>query len=211
MFINYLRVAFRNILKQKGYNILNTIGLATGIATGLIIALHIREELSFDRHFDDHENIYRVHFEGWSKSSPPLAVEMENAFPDIGAIARLAFYGTRVINTDENNPGEVAGYFADSTIFKVFNFKIIEGDPKQALAVKNTAVVTKSIASRYFGSSSAIGKILNLDNGQQLTVTAVIEDLAENSHLQFDYLVSMPTFYLNTPEHWLGNRGCIPM
>lgn len=211
MFRNYLRVAFRNILKQKGYNILNTIGLATGMAAGLIIALHIREELSFDRHFDDHENIYRMHFDGWAKSSPPLAIEMENAFPDIEGIARLAFHGTRVVNTDENNPGEVIGYFADSSIFKVFNFKIVEGDAKQAFAVENTAVLTNSIARRYFGSSGAVGKILKLDNGQQLTVTAVIEDLAANSHLHFDYLVSMPTFYENTPKDWAGNRGWMVM
>src|SRR6478735_11283139 len=194
MILNHLTVAIRNIIKQKAYNILNVIGLAVGIASGLIIALHIREELSYEKTFTDYENIYRIHREGWAKSSPLMALEIKEALPEIEAIGRLSFYGTRVVNTDDNNPGEVTGYYADSTLFKVFDFKVLEGD-RHPLVAANTIVITKSMATRYFGEKDAVGKILKFDNQKEFPVTAVIADLPVNSHLQFDYLVSIPSFY----------------
>jgi len=210
MFLNHLKVAFRNILKQKAYNMLNIIGLATGIASGLIIALHIREELSYEKSIDNYENIYRVHREGWAKSSPVLAGEMKEFMPEIEAIGRFSSYGTRVVNTDHNNPGEVTGYYADSTILTVFNFKIIEGDA-HPLVAPNTVVITQSMAKRYFANQSAVGKILKFDNRKEFPVTAVVEDPPLNSHLQFDYLVAMSTFYEDTPPEWISKRGWMTM
>lgn len=210
MIINHLKVAFRNILKQKSYNILNVIGLAVGIASGLIIALHIREELSYEKSIPDYENIYRIHREGWAKSSPLLALEIKEALPEIEAIGRFSSSGTRVVNTDDNNPGEVTGYYADSTILKVFNFKVVEGD-QHPLVAANTIVITQSVAKRYFGDQSPIGKLFKFDNKKEFPVAAVIEDLPVNSHLKFDYLISMSTFYLDVPEDWTTKRGWMAM
>ena len=161
MIINHLKVAFRNILKQKAYNILNVIGLAVGIASGLIIALHIREELSYEKSFSDYENIYRLHREGWAKSSPLLATEIKEVLPEIEAIGRFSSYGSRVVNTDNDNPGEVTGYYADSTILKVFNFKVVDGDHHPLIAA-NTIVITQTVAKRYFGDQSPIGKLFKI-------------------------------------------------
>jgi len=210
MILNHLTVAFRNIIKQKAYNILNVIGLAVGIASGLIIALHIREELGYEKAFTDYENIYRIHRESWAKSSPVMALEIKEAFPEIEAIGRFSFYGTRVVNTDDNNPGEVIGYYADSTLFRVFNFKVLDGD-RHPLIAANTIVITQSMATRYFGEKRAVGKILKFDNQKEFPVTAVIEDLPVNSHLQFDYLVSMSTFYQDVPPDWTNSRGWMAM
>ncbi len=107
MLLNHFKIAFRTILKQKAYNSLNVIGLATGIAAGLLIALHLQEELSYEKKFEGYRNIYRIHDDQWAKSSPPLAIQMKERLPDIAALGRIASYGTRVVNTDDNNPGEV--------------------------------------------------------------------------------------------------------
>lgn len=211
MFKNHLRVAFRNILRQKVYNLLNAAGLATGIACGLVIALHIREELSYEKDFDDYEKIYRVHEDGWAKSSPPMALEMSANLPQIQAITRFAAHGTHVVNTDENNPGESRGYFADSTVFDVFSYRIVDGDRKQALRGVNTVVITESMAKRYFGSQNAVGKTLRFDNQMELAVIAVIQDPPVNSHIRFDYLLAMPRFYENVAPDWANHRGWMVM
>ena len=211
MLLNHFKIAFRNILKQKAYNSLNVIGLATGIAAGLLIALHLQEELSYEKKFEGYQNIYRIHDDQWAKSSPPLAIQMKERLPDIAALGRLASYGTRVVNTDDNNPGEVTGYYADSSVLDVFGFKVVAGDRKQALVAANTAVITQGMAKRYFGSQDPIGKLLHFDNQKEFPVTAVIEGIPGNSHIQFDYLISMPTFYKDIPDTWTNNRGWMVM
>ena len=210
MIRNYLRIAFRNIFKQKLYNALNAVGLATGIAAGLIIALHIKEELSFDRQYPHYENIYRVHNFGWAKSSPRLAIEM-SAMSQFDVIGRFAGDGTHVVKSEENVPGEVTGYYADSSVLEMFGFRLIEGDRKQALVGKKTAVITEKMAKQFFGGKSAIGKVIKFDNKKEYPVVAVMQDLPENSHLKFDYLISMPTFYEDVPANWTNNRGWMVM
>jgi putative ABC transport system permease protein len=221
MYKSYFIVAARNMIRQKALNILNVLGLSVGIASGLIIAIHIRGELSYENAFDNHQNIFRVHREGWAATSPVLATEFQTFFHDIEAIGRFAPFGTRVVNTDNNNPGEATGYYADSTVLKVFGMKVIEGDPSPLTAV-NTVVITQRMAKRYFGEGSAVGKplrfgngsvtkILKFDDGREMPVTAVIEDLPVNSHLKFDYLISMPTFYHDANEGADRNRGWMIM
>lgn len=210
MIINHLKIALRNILKQKSYNILNVIGLAVGIASGLIIALHIQEELSYEKSITNYENIYRIHREGWAKSTPRLANEIKDFFPEIENIGRFYSYGTRVVTTENNNPGEVTGFYADSTSLKVFNYNVIEGD-RHSLAAANRIVITKRTAERYFKDKSAIGKILKFDNREEYPVTAVVDNPPINSHIQFDFLISMPTFYERTPPDWANSKGWMAM
>lgn len=210
MYKSYFRISLRSIIKQRGYNALNVVGLAVGIAAGLIIATHSRHELSYDKSFANFENIYRVHRDGWAASSPPLATEFKDFFPDIDAIGRFSPYGIRVVSTDNNNPGEATGFFADSTILDVFGFKILDGDERPLTAV-NTAVITQQMAKRYFSNGDPIGKILKIDDQRELTVTAVMEDLPVHSHLKFDYLISMPTFYLDGREDADSRRGWMIM
>lgn len=210
MLFKNVRIAFRNILRQKGYNLLNVIGLATGMACGLIIALHIREELSYEKEFENSENIYRVHVAEWAKSSPPLAEALNNFFPEVDQIGRLANYGTSAVSSDDGSPGEFSGYFADSTILDIFGMDVVEGNRKQALATPGTLVITKSMAKHFFGDESAVNKVLHVA-GESFPVVAVIEDLPKNTHLSFDFLVSMPTFYKRVPDNWTGNRGWMVM
>lgn len=206
MLKNHLQIAFRNLLKQKAYSFFNAVGLSTGIAAGLIIALYLQQELSYEKEFTDYDNIYRVHNEGWAKSSPPLAIEMQSFLPRLHAVGRFAFYGTRVVNTNESSPGEVTGFYADSSIIDVFNFKILEGNAKHGLSRVGTAVITETMAKRYFGNAVAVGKVLKFDNREEFVVAAVMQALPKKSHLKFDYLISMPTFYQGVPDSWTSKR-----
>jgi putative ABC transport system permease protein len=221
MYKNYFIVAARNMIRQKALNILNVLGLSIGIAAGLIIAIHIRAELSYEKSFANHENIFRVHREGWATTSPVFATEFQEFFHDVETIGRFSPFGTRVVDTDRNNPGEATGYYADSTVLKLFGLKVIAGDPSPLKAV-STAVITRQMAKRFFGEESAIGKslqfgngtpskILKFDDGREMPVTAVIEDPPVNSHLKFDYLISMPTFYKDGYEGADRNRGWMIM
>jgi putative ABC transport system permease protein len=221
MYKNYFIVAARNMIKQKALNILNVLGLSIGIASGLIIAIHIRGELSYEKSFTNHENIFRAHRDGWATTSPVFATEFQEFFLDVQTIGRFSPFGTRVVDTDRNNPGEATGYYADSTVLKLFDLKVIAGDPSPLKAV-STVVITRQMAKRFFGEESAIGKslqfgngtpskILKFDDGREMPVTAVIEDPPVNSHLKFDYLISMPTFYKDVNEGADHNRGWMIM
>ncbi len=206
MIKNYFRVALRNLFKQKVYSSFNLLGLALGISCGLLLTLHIKEELSYEKKFPKHDRIYRVVSTEWSKSSPPMAGEMMKFFTEIKSIARFADRGSRVANSEIDKQAETSGYFADSSVVEIFDLKRIAGNPKQALSEPNTIVLTKSMSQKFFNEKDPIGKKIKFGQ-EELWVKGVIEDLPENSHLKFDYLTSMPTFYLNVPPDWTSSRG----
>jgi putative ABC transport system permease protein len=116
MLKNFLKVARRNLFRQKTYSILNVLGLSLGITCILLLCQHIREELSYDTNFPKHDRIYRVGTTDWSKSSPPLAGEMMKAFPEIKTFARFADDGDNVLHTLDGKSARLKGYF-----LKTFN------------------------------------------------------------------------------------------
>ena len=195
MFKNFLKVAGRNILRQKTYSLLNVLGLSLGITCILLLCLHIREELSYDKNFPKHDRIYRVCTTDWSKSSPPLAGVMMKAFPEIKTFARFADDGENIVHTADGKKARLKGYFADSSAVQVFDFHTVSGDPFGALSVANNLVLTRSTAIRLFGNANPIGQKLVFNDNSDLFVKAVIEDLPENTHLRFDYLQSMAPLY----------------
>jgi len=202
MLKNFIKVAFRNLRRQKTYSSLNLLGLSLGIACTLLLTLHIREELSYDKNFPQHDRTYRVVTTEWSKSAPPLAGEMMKYFPEISNIARFANHGTNVFHNLDGKKGEDNGYFADSSVVKVFDLKAVLGDPFQALREPTAIVLTRSMAFRFFGNNDPIGQKLISNDRDEFWVRAVIEDLPANTHLKFDYLVSMPLLY-----KWRGPNG----
>ncbi|HYK46847.1 MAG TPA: ABC transporter permease, partial [Parafilimonas sp.] len=204
---NFFKVAIRNIFRQKLYSLFNLVGLALGISCGLLLSLHIREELSYDKNFPKHDRIYRMVTTEWSKSSPPLAAEMMKAFPEIKSTARFAEAGTNVVSTEQGKQTESTGLFADSSSVEVFDFKTVAGNPVAALSEPSAVVLTKSLSEKLFGNNNPLNQKLTFGDNQELWVRAVIEDLPGNTHLKFDYLVSMPTFYKYVPPDWIGSRG----
>lgn len=207
MLRNFFKTAIRNLFRQKAYSLFNLVGLSLGIACGLLLTLHIKEELSYEKSFSKHDRIYRMVTTEWSKSSPPLAGELMKYFPEIKSTARFAQRGISVVNTAFNTQGKSLGLFADSSCISMFDLKTISGNPVKALSEPFSVAITQSMAQTLFGKKDPIGQKLIFGDEEEMWVKAVIADLPANTHLKFDYLASMPTFYKYTSGDWAENRG----
>jgi putative ABC transport system permease protein len=195
MLKNFFHLAIRNLIRSRTYSLLNILGLSLGIACILLLGLHVKEELSYDKAFPKHDRIYRVVTTQWSKSSPPLAGEMTKYFPEINSIARFSDDGDNVFHTLDNKTANLSGYFADSSVIKIFDLQPVAGDPFKALSEPGSIVITRSAATRLFGNTNPIGQKLVYNDHFDQFVKGVIEDLPANTHLHFDYLMPMTTFY----------------
>lgn len=197
MLKNYLLIALRNLRRHKGYSIINITGLALGIAAFFIISVWVLHELSYDRFHAHAPDIYRItnkqafpDNELFSSRTPgPLSAALMENFPEVKMAARHAWTGERVLKYQEKKYYENFIVTVDPEFFSIFSFPFIQGDRKSALADPFSAVLTRSHAEKYFGSENPIGKVITLDNRLEFKVTAVIEDVPANSHLQFDMVV----------------------
>lgn len=208
MFKNYLLIALRNLLRNRTYTLINLLGLAIGISASLLMLMHIRQELSFEKSFPKHERISRISLHEWAKSSLPLAAELEKSFPAIEQTARLGQYRTFDVAMYEDMHIPVGkGYMADQEIISLFDLKFLYGTKEEALSRPYTIVFTKSIADQLFGVDNPVGESVQFGGIDDLEVTGVIEDLPVNTHLNFDYLISMPTQYDWLDEDSEESRG----
>jgi putative ABC transport system permease protein len=207
MLKNFFKVAGRNLLRHKTYSFLNVLGLSLGIACILLLSLHIREELSYDKNFPRHDRIYRVDMLDWSKSGPPLAGEMMKAFPEIKSTVRFSDDGVSVLHTVDGKTARLKGYFTDSTAVQVFDLQTVAGAPYDALSTDGSIVLTRSAAARLFGNANPIGQKLVYNDKGSYFVKAVVEDLPENTHLHFDYLLSMTNFAKQVGDASMHYKG----
>ena len=218
MFRNYFKVAFRNLLKRKGFSLINILGLATGMAVCLLIILFIQSELSYDKHHEKADNIYRVVLE---RSYPGRATSYSIIPQSIGAAIKAEYpevlESTRLFNLGGNGSfflrigektfEEKRVLAADSNFFRVFSSKMLHGDATTALQNPNSAVLNESTAKRYFGSSDAVGKQFVTDGDdttQTFIVTGVVADWPDNSHFLFDMLISTNSFQFTRRPNYVG-------
>jgi len=208
MFRNYILIAWRNFVKHRTFSLINVVGFALAMASCFLIIFHMRSELSYETFYPDYKNIYRLHVNEWAKSAPPTAQLFKDFFPGVKSTARFYEFGAGAVLTYESYHTIVErSLLADSTAIEMFGYEFIEGDPKTSLRVPFTSVVTESLAKRVFGSSAAaIGKTINLNGDRDLTISGVIKDMPENTHLQFDMLTAYSTMYKWIPDEWTSNR-----
>jgi len=198
MFKNYLKIAFRNLLKHKSYATINILGLAIGLACCFLILLFIFNELSYDRYHTKADQIYRVvenePRKGCGTATPfLLAPTLKSAFPEIQETVRIISQSMEV-KCGKSFITESHIICADASFFKIFTLPLIKGSPEAVLAQPNSLVITRAMAEKYFGEAEPIGNILTLRNDKdlyQLTVTGVIEAFPENSHFRADFITSM--------------------
>lgn len=201
MLKTHLKFFIRVFLKDKFFSTLNILGLALGIAVSIILLLILQHDLSYDRHYANHERIYRLggHLQATgvdarvARSARELGAILKDEFPEVQAVTRANSWDHTLIRY-ENKGDEVAFYEegvvrTDSTYFTVFSHEFISGNAKTCLNTLNSIVITRSTAARYFGTEPALDKTFTID-GQPWKVTAVIEDLPDNTHLKFDFLLS---------------------
>ncbi|MEM1127740.1 MAG: ABC transporter permease [Bacteroidota bacterium] len=206
MLKNYLLIALRALRRQQGYTAINLVGLALGLACSLFILLYIQDELKYDRHHEDAEQIYRVHtmFGDYGVALTPSIVAplFTREFPEVQATTRLV-PSRGVVRYEDHLFEESAFYYADSSFFDVFTHPFVHGTPDRALDRPNTVVLTASTAQRYFGKENPVGRTLLVDNQTDYEVTGVIEDLPLTSHYQFDVLASLASVpQLVSSEAW---------
>jgi ABC-type antimicrobial peptide transport system permease subunit len=195
MWKNYLTVAWRNLLKNKLYSLVNITGLATGMAVAMIIGLWIYDETSANKHFSNYESLYQVMmhqtFDGrrGTQQALPYSIgeELKAKFPDFKAVAMCDWGQTRSIVYGEKKIAR-AGHFIGAEAVGMFSLKILQGD-RDPLRDPYSIVLTEETARALFGKESPIGKAVKLDNQTMLKVTAVVPKQPKNSSLSFDYLV----------------------
>ncbi|MEO6166937.1 MAG: ABC transporter permease [Chitinophagales bacterium] len=214
MLKNYFKVAVRNMIKRKGYTLLNILGLAIGMAVCLVIILFVAGELSFDNFNVNKDRIYRVALErrypGRSTSYAiiPLSIgdAMHKEFPEIQQSVRLFNFQQQqgvFIRIDDKVFIEKNVLFTDSNFFSVFTLPLLQGNPDKALILPNSIVLNETTAKKYFGSvTNAMGKTIQMDDAASI-ITGVCKDLPKNAHFSFDFLASTSSLgnFINTPNY----------
>lgn len=212
MIKNYLTIALRNMMRNKGYSIINILGLAVGIACTIVILLYVNDELSFDRFHEKGDRIYRMaldrQYPGRTRSYAMIphsfSQAMKDELPEIEEAVRVFYFqgGNLLINSEGRTYEESKAMWADSTFFDIFSIKLLQGNPQTALTNPNTVVITEATAKKYFGDKNPIGEVLDVvatDN--DLVVTGVCENVPGNSHLVFDLLRSSTSLnFLENPN-----------
>jgi putative ABC transport system permease protein len=214
MFRNYLKSAFRNLVKSKFYTSLNIVGLAVGIATCLLILLYVSDELNFDRYNTNADLIYRVNNEiKFGDNHFDLAVvpalmgtTMVKEMPEVEQYTRLQWHGGLLIKKGNENLKEDRVAWGDSTLFDVFTLPLIAGDPKTALREPHSLVLTEKVAKKYFNSVDVVGKEMIINDSQNCKITAVIKDIPTQSHFNFDIFVASVENPGSRDDNWLSEN-----
>lgn len=199
MLKNYFKIALRNLMRHKVFTAVNIVGLATGLTCCLLMIMHIQHELSFDRFHSKNDRIARVimeySFNGADGmkgdfTSSKVFPSFKRNFPEVENGVRLSHEG-RLVKVGDKIFNEKDFLFADSTFFQLFDFKLLQGQPKNVLEAPNQLVLTASSAKKYFGTENPVGKSMLIgSSGVPFQVTGVVEDCPSNSQIRFDFLAS---------------------
>jgi putative ABC transport system permease protein len=201
MFFKNLHFTIRNFRNQKLFSFVNIAGLTIGIVAASLIMIYISYELSFDRFHKNSGQIFRVYGtfnfggknEAWVQTPNPLGPFLQNKFPEIEKYVRITRLSKGLVSSGDKSFFEDRIVLADSTIFDIFTFPLLVGNPKTVLSQPNVVVLSESAAERYFGKSDPIGKSIRYNRAIDFTITGIMKDIPGNTHLQFDMMVSMST------------------
>lgn len=216
MLSNYLKIAWRNIVGNPLFSAINIIGLSIGLACCIIITLFVRYELSYDKHWDNADRTYRVTRDFFGNNlrlaavAPPIAPLMKQDFAEVEDITRILGLGGITLSRGDIRMRENNMVIADPNVFEFFNLEFVSGDPESALARPTDIVMTERAVARYFGDEDPIGQTLNLMDQADVTVTAVIKDLPDNTHMAFELIASIAAIPLlmgpGELESWGSNN-----
>lgn len=214
MFKYYYKIATRNLWRNKGFSAITIMGLAIGLATCLLIALFVIDELRYDAYNKDANRIYRINADFLVNGSAfreryapsQFGPVLKQDYPQIEEYVRLAQQSNILVKKGEQTLLESNVCYADSSIFDIFDLKMIAGDPVTALRNPNSMVISESMAKKYFNSIDVVGKILETDNIYTYTVTGVIKDVPAQAHLHFDFLRAMSGREDSRSTEWMSDN-----
>ena len=194
MIKNYLKIAFRNIIRHKAFAAINIAGLAIGMACSIFILLWVQNELSYDRFNKNANEIYRIAARAGdfkvAINPAPMVADLQAKMPVIRNTVRLAT-SSNVFEVGERKFEEKRVFYADSTFLQVFSYRLLKGDRASVLNRPDAVLITEDLAKKYFGHEDALGKILRKDNNKDVIVTGILANIPSNSHLQFDCILPM--------------------
>ena len=211
MIKNYLKTALRSLLKNKGFTIINILGLALGLAICLLIVFYVVDELGYDRFNVKANRIYRVNADikfggntsSYAVTQPPLAAALKSNFPEVEESVRLIQATNIQFKKGEENVPEIKSVYADNSIFNVFTLPMLNGDAQTALKNPNSIVISERAAQKYFGRTDVVGKYLTLVSEKaNYKITGVIKNMPEQSHFNFDYFLSRNTRDMQADTNW---------
>ena len=209
MFKNLFVVALRVLRKDLFYSLFNIVGLTIGITSSIFLLMYVLDELSYDRYHKNADRIYRVvsHITepddafDWAVAQIPFAPQVKEDYPEVEEYVRFIDAGRTLFKHGETFFYEDDVYYVDSTVFNIFSYKFISGNPETALLEPNSIVLTSSFAERYFGKSDPLGKSIET-SGNSYKITGLLEDVPENSHIKFSAMISR-----NTLPRQIGSWG----
>ncbi|HVU54084.1 MAG TPA: ABC transporter permease [Puia sp.] len=213
MFKSFVKIAWRNLRKNKLYTFVNILGLTIGITSCILIGLYVTHELSFDRFNDRADRIARITMEFTdgtttnrvALSGTKVGPQFQRTFPAITAFTRTISYNNTV-TVDDRTFNETRFLYADSSFFSIFSFPLLKGNPSTVLSLPGQVVLTESMARKYFGNTDPIGKVLKINNNSNLTVTGIAKDAPDNSQIQFNFVASFTSLSQSRQEiYWTAN------
>lgn len=198
MLKNYIKTAWRNLLKNKFYSAINIAGLTLGLAIGILILIWVQDELSFDGFYKQTKNIYRLELFGGTGASrqiysigvAPIGTFAKQQLPEVKDYVRITGNGDYSLYKYKDKVfGDENAVFADPSFFSFFDFPLIKGNPAKPFADDNSVVITKKTAAKFFGDEDPIGKVIIADNKANFTVSGVIADFPKNSSMQYEMIM----------------------
>jgi putative ABC transport system permease protein len=216
MIKNYLKTAFRNLLRYKGFALINIASLTIGMIGCFVIGLFVWDEWQYDKNIPGGENVYRIYDQRndngnitfMAPTPPAFASFLEQQYPEVDTTMRILMGSDKfLMEAGDKKSYEEKGWFVESSFFKIFPLKLTRGDVTKALAAPSSVVISEEIAKKFFGSDDPIGKTIQVDK-MNLNVTAVLAKLPEHFHLDFHYLVSFSTIGMpkERMEKWTWNQ-----
>jgi len=209
LFINNIKIAIRNAMRNRLFSLINISGLALGLACCLVIVLYVTQELSYDKYHKNAKDIYRVGVEAnindnyWKVPSTqsPLGKTLKSEYPEVEEFMRLANYQEQMIKVEERSHVVNKIYAVDSTFFSFFNNTFLAGN-KNALAKNNSVILSRTTAVKFFKTvENAIGKTISLRD-QSFNVEAIVEDCPNNTHLKYNMLFSLSKSEWAMTDNW---------
>lgn len=200
MIKNYIKIAFRNLKRYKGYTTINILGLAIGMACVILIMLYVQMELSYDNYHEKKDQTYRLNIQVSNPQTGDirqraigpyrLADELKPDFPDFQQILRFAPQGRESVEYLDQVYVEENLTFVDPNVFDIFSFNLLKGDPKTVLQDPFSLVISDKVSNKYFGTPDGIGKVLKIRD-RDFVVSGIMEEVPENTRFDFDMMVSM--------------------
>lgn len=215
MLSSYLKIAWRNLFRNKAFSFVNITGLAIGMASAILMILWILDELSYDQFHSKKDRIYQLYnratFDGeiqsWGSTPMVMAPVLKTDYPEIEEVTRVNWVAAFILKTADKQL-QTEGYLTDPGFLTMFDFPLLKGDPQTALNGVHSIVVTEKLARKLFVDGDAMGKVIRIDSNALFTVTGIMKDPPGNTQFNFEYLV--PWSYMKEVgwynENWAVNE-----